>query len=191
MRGWQQSDKCDVKNRLKRRKRVTQNRNILCMYACVSVHVSVSTQQQYYHQNWCGEESPASRPHRTSPAPANRETDSLASAFHGKYKDCDIHLADFILSSVYPPSIQLSIFIFLSSLTILTVFFDLKDLCSYRKLTYLLVLSAASSSLARNGDLHFGTKQSHGGGHQHQVGQTLLHHHSCHICFLGCITCLL
>lgn len=57
--------------------------------------------------------------------------------------------------------------------------------------TDLFMLSAASSSLPGNGDLHFSSKQSHGGGHQHQVGQTFLHYHSGNICPLGWITRLL
>lgn len=64
-------------------------------------------------------------------------------------------------------------------------------LCNLGKTANLVMLSAASSSLARDGDLHFCTKQSHGRGHQHHVSQTLLHYHSCYICLLGWITCLL
>lgn len=89
-------------------------------------------------------------------------------------------LADFILSPIHihHPFNTIQV---LSSLR----------LCGQRELTDLLVLSAASPSLARDGELHFCTEQSHGGGHQHQVGQTLLHYHSRHVCLLGCITGLL
>lgn len=60
-----------------------------------------------------------------------------------------------------------------------------------REQTNLLMLRAAPPPLARNGHLHLSAEQSHGGGHQHQVGQTLLHYHSSHVCLLGCITSLI
>lgn len=50
----------------KREKCATRNRNILCVCLCPCLCT-----QQHYHRNWCGEESPAWQPHRTSPAPAN------------------------------------------------------------------------------------------------------------------------
>lgn len=63
--------------------------------------------------------------------------------------------------------------------------------CIFAPWPDLLVLSAAAPPLAWDGDLHFGSQQRHGRSHQHQVGQTLLHHHGRHVRLLRRITRLL
>lgn len=155
--------------------------------------------RQHYHQNWCGGESPASRPRRTSPAPVNRGTDSLTPAhvilFRVLLKLKSLsnnvlqkdggHLIIRGLRANTQPWLHSPISLSMIHLSLVMA------VHLHKKLTYLLVLSAASSSFPRNGDLHFRTKQSHGGGYQHQVGKTLLHYHSCHVRLLGRITCLL